>query len=332
MPGRRLLTLVSLTLFAATALSAQSRLLAVNQKDHTFQIFDPVSEKQIAVVVEDAYTGHEIAVSPDGNTAYVPIYGDSGVGKPGSDGDHIEIIDIPSAKITGTIAFSHGVRPHCAIFDRHTGMLLVSTEVDQSVAIIDPKTRKIVGSIPTGQEQSHMIVLSPDGSRLYSANVGPGTVSVMDVRARKLLKIIPVSTNAQRISISLDGHMVFTSDQTKPELVAIDTATNTVKQRIALPSVGYGTAVTPDGKSLLVAMQASDQVAVIDLKSMRMTRTIRVPKGAYEIVMNPNGKTAYASLPFENKIAVMDLTSFATTSLIPAGTFTDGLAWAAVSH
>ena len=53
-------------------------------------------------------------------------------------------------------------------------MLYVTTELDKTVSIIDPKTLKIVGSVPTGQEQSHMLVLSRDGSRGYTANVGPG--------------------------------------------------------------------------------------------------------------------------------------------------------------
>ncbi len=63
----------------------------------------------------------------------------------------------------------------------------MTTELDQSVTIIDPKTLKIVGSIPTGQPESHMLTISHDGLRGYTANVGPGTVSVLDIKARKTL-------------------------------------------------------------------------------------------------------------------------------------------------
>ena len=49
-----------------------------------------------------------------------------------------------------------------------------------------------------------MLALSHDGLRGYTANVGPGTVSVLDVKARKTLTIIPVSGNVQRIAISND--------------------------------------------------------------------------------------------------------------------------------
>ena len=53
--------------------------------------------------------------------------------------------------------------------------------------------------------------LSHDGKRGYTANVGPGTVSVLDMAGRKTLAVIPVSGEVQRISISADDKLVFTS-------------------------------------------------------------------------------------------------------------------------
>jgi YVTN family beta-propeller protein len=79
------------------------------------------------------------------------------------------------------------------IFGPKDGLLYVTTELDQAITLIDPKTLKIVGSIPTGQPESHMLALSHDGRRGYTANVGPGTVSVLDIAARKVLTIIPIS-------------------------------------------------------------------------------------------------------------------------------------------
>ena len=90
--------------------------------------------------------------------------------------------------------------------------------------IIDPATLKVVGSVPTGQEQSHMLAITRDGRRGYTANVGPGTVSVLDLEARRLITIIPVSPQVQRISLSVDDSLVFTSDVTKPQLAVIDPA------------------------------------------------------------------------------------------------------------
>jgi len=303
-------------------------LLVANQGDRDLSLIDPAAGKQVATVPVDGVTGHEVAASPDGKTAYVPIYGDSGVGRPGTDGTKISVIDLASRKVVHTIDFGHGVRPHCILYDRNSGMLYVTTELDKTISIIDPKTLKIVGAVPTGQEQSHMLALTRDGSRGYTANVGPGTVSVLDMKGRKTLAIVPISKNTQRISISPDDSMVFTADQTKPQLAVIDTATNKVKTWVPLPAVGYGTAPTPDGRWLLVALRTSKQVAVVDLKTMQVAKTIDVPDGPAEVLIAPGGKTAYVACNGKSQVAEIDLGQWKVSRVIDAGKTADGLAWA----
>jgi DNA-binding beta-propeller fold protein YncE len=303
-------------------------LLVANQRDRTLSLIDVADGKEIAAVPVGGVTGHEVAASPDGKLAYVPIYGDSGVGRAGTDGSSMAVIDLAARKVVGSVDFGHGVRPHKPIYDPVSGMLYVTTELEKSVTIIDPKTLKIVGAIPTGQQQSHMLIVSHDGSRGYTANVEPGTVSVLDMKARKLLEVIPVSGRIQRISISRDGRTVFTADETKPQMAVIDTATSKVKSWIPLPANGYGSTVTLDGRWLLVAMLSLKQVAVIDLESMKVTRMIDIPGGGGEILMRPDGKVAYVSCPSESKVAVIDLTTWKVLKLIDAGKGADGLAWA----
>jgi DNA-binding beta-propeller fold protein YncE len=306
----------------------QPMLLVANQGDQNLSLIDPSAGKQIATAPVDGVTGHEVAASPDGKTAYVPIYGDAGVGRPGTDGTKISVIDLASHKVVHSIDFGHGVRPHCPIYDRNSGMLYVTTELDKSISIIDPKSLKIVGSVPTGQEQSHMLALSRDGSRGYTANVGPGTVSVLDMKARKTLAIIPISKNTQRISISRDDSMVFTADQTQPQLAVIDTTTNKLKMWVPLPAVAYGTAATLDGRWLLVTLRTGKQVAVVDLKTMKVAQTIDVADGPTEILVSPDGKTAFVSCTRSKQIAEIDLARWKLARLIDAGAGADGLAWA----
>src|SRR5208282_341141 len=159
-------------------------LVATNQGDRALSIIDPVADKQLDTVLEGGITGHEVATSPDGKRASVPIYGSSGVCSAGTDGREMVVIDIPSRKVVDRVDFGHGVRPHCPVYDRSHGLLYVTTELDQTVTAIDPKTLKIVGTIPTGQDQSHMLVISRDGKLGYTSNVGPGTVSVLDMVGR----------------------------------------------------------------------------------------------------------------------------------------------------
>jgi YVTN family beta-propeller protein len=311
------------------SVSAQT-LLVVNQGDIDVSIIDPVSTRQIATIAEKTIGvhGHEIAVSADGRTAFVPIYGSSGVGKSGVDGHEMLVIDLPLHSIAGDIDFGHGVRPHFPVLDPVSGLLYVTTELDNTVTVIDPGTRKIVGAVPTGQEESHMLALSHDGRLGYTANVGPGTVSVLDLVGRKTVAVIPVSGQIQRIAVSADDKLVFTSDQTKPQLAVIDTTTRRVKAWVALPGFGYGTAATPDGRWLLVAIPSTNQVAVVDLGSMQVTRRIEVAAMPQEILIRPDGRIAYVSCSAAGKVAAIDLERWNVQNLIVAGKFADGLAWA----
>ena len=332
MPMRRMypVLLMGLCVTAGLQRASAQTLLVVNQRDRNLSLVDPGSGATVGLVDEGlaGVWGHEIAASLDGRTAYMPIYGSAGVGHPGIDGHELLIIDLRSRKIVANVDFGHGVRPHLPVLDPATGLLYVTTELDNTVTMIDPKTRKIVGAISTGQEQSHMLVLSHDGRRGYTANVGPGTVSVLDMESRRTLAVIPVAQNVQRISISNDDKRVFTSDQTLPRLAVIDTAARRVSTWVPLPGTGYGSAPTLDGRSLLVAIPSTNQVAVVDLSTMQVVRRIDVPSTPQEILVRPDGKVAYVSCNRSGKVAVIDLSQWNVQKLIVAGQFADGLAWA----
>jgi YVTN family beta-propeller protein len=306
------------------------RLLVVNKGDRSLSIIDPDGVRPPARVPMEEVTGHEVAASADGRRAFVPIFGSGGVGGPGTDGRLMRVVDVASAKTVGTIDFGKGVRPHCAVFCPVRNLLYVTTELDHSVTVVDPGSLAIVGRVPTDQADSHMLAITRDGRKGYVSNVGPGTVSVLDLERRKLETVIPVSAKAQRISLSIDDRWVFTADQTQPRLAVITTADNKVSRWITLPGTGYGTAPTREGKWLLVALIGLNQVAVVDLETMSVARAIEVPAAPQEVLVRPDGTEAYVSCDRSGKVAVIDLGTWKVTRLIDVGDGADGLAWAGV--
>jgi DNA-binding beta-propeller fold protein YncE len=323
-----ILPLVLLSAAVPLTFAQRGQLLVAQKGEMSLAIVDPMAGTVIASVPEGGITGHEVAGSPDGRLAVVPIYGNSGVGKPGTDGRNIVVIDLAAHKVVGNIQFDHGVRPHCPVFGPKDGMLYVTTELEHSVTIIDPKTLKIMGSIPTGQAESHMFTIAHDGLRGYTANVGPGTVSVLDMKARRTLAIIPVSGNTQRIAISNDDRWVFTADQTKPQMAVIDTATNKVKTWIPLDGLGYGAALSKDGRWLLMPIPAKNLVDVVDLKTMKVAHTVAVGASPQEVLTRPGGKFAYVSCIGANQVDEINLATWKVTRHIATGKGTDGLGWA----
>jgi DNA-binding beta-propeller fold protein YncE len=141
------------------------RLLVVEKTSQSLGIVDPAAGKQVALVSEGKLpgkdTGHEAAASLDGKFAYVPIYGDSGVGKPGSDGRTMVVIDLSTQKIVKTLDFGDAwagaaVRPHCAVMGppvagHPEGVLYVTSELKNAISAIDPKTLKVLGRFLRGR-------------------------------------------------------------------------------------------------------------------------------------------------------------------------------------
>jgi len=304
-------------------------LLAVaNQKEHSVEFVD-VAARKIVGAVSVGVNGHELAASPDGKLIYVPIYGDAGVGRAGTDGSTIDVVDVASRKVVSTIDLGHALRPHKPLFGPD-GMLYVTGELDDAVLVIDPKTQKLVGEVPTGAQQSHILAMTRDGKIGYTANVGPGTVSVLDMKARKTIAVIPVAKTVQRMSISNDGRWAFTSDEHEPRVAVIDTKTNTVSKWVALGGISYVTQPTDDGKYLLAAESTTDgkgRLEVIDLSTWAVTKSFplaAMQNGGFL----PHGGKVYLSEPLAGTIEVLDPKTWTLEAPIVMTLGVDGLAWA----
>jgi len=310
----------------------QGVLLVTNKADVTMSIVDPEKGSELASIPVGGTTAHEVVASPDGQFAWLPIYGDSGVGMPGTDGRTVNVIDLDSRKMVTSIDLGAPSRPHCAVFGPGNGMLYVTSELTNSIKVIDPVELKVIDSVPTGEPESHMMVITKDGKRAYTSNVGAGTVSAIDIEQKKVIKIIPISRVAQRISISIDDRWVFTADQTKPDLVVIDSSSNSIKTRIPLDGYAYGTAPTRDGHYLIVAQPSSHSVSIVDLNSFKVVKSIKVPREPQEVLVRTDNRIAYVSCDESKQVAAIDLSSWKVEKIINVGAGADGLAWASARN
>ena len=111
--------------------------LVADKGSQTLSIVDAATGSQVGTVAENGNTGHEVAATPDGTRAFVPIYGSGGVGSKGTDGQLIRVVDLAKREVAGTIDFGRGIRPHCPVFGPD-GLLYVTTELENSVTVIDP--------------------------------------------------------------------------------------------------------------------------------------------------------------------------------------------------
>ncbi len=319
---------LALPFIALAADKTPGTLITANQGDNDLSVIDLASGKEVATIAEEGRIKvHELVILPDGKTLFAPIYGNSGVGKPGTDGSELLVFDIPTRKLIHVVDFGKGVRAHDPVYDPKRNVVYVTTELQQAITAVDAKTFKVLYTIPTGQDESHMFVLSHDGRFGYTANVGPGTVSVLDMETHKLLGTIPVATHIQRIAISNDDKTVFVSDTGSPRLMAIDTASRTVRGSVEMPATGYGGAAMRDGKHFLICMPNANAVGVIDLQTMKLVKSVPVAGKPQELLLSSDGTRAWASAFGVPQVAEIDTGTFTVTRELPAGKQNDGLAW-----
>lgn len=299
-------------------------LFIANQYEHTALLLD-LRTKAVVSRVEVGVNGHEVAVDPTGHFGYVPIYGNAGVGRPGTDGDRIDIVDLKEGKLAGSIPMGKPVRPHCAKFGPD-GFLYVSAELAQALYIVDVNAKKVVGEIPTGAIESHMFVISPNGKRAYTSNVHAGSVSVLDLEKRSLITVIPVAKTIQRISISPMGDYVYTHDQDDSVVYAIDTLSNKVAKKIGVPASIYSSQLTLTGNTF-VAVSPSGKLFIFNLEFNKIMETFDVPKALGEVALTSQSNFAYVSCPAAGVVEVVNLDTYKLESPLTLTPGVDGLEW-----
>jgi YVTN family beta-propeller protein len=109
--------------------------------------------------------------------------------------------------------------------------------------------------------------VSPDRREAWVANAQDGTLSVIDIAAKKVVATLNTNTRgANRLKFTPDGKRVLVSSG--PELVVLDAATRHPIKRIPIGHGSGGVLVQPDGARAFVACSPDNYVAVIDLPSL----------------------------------------------------------------
>jgi YVTN family beta-propeller protein len=129
--------------------------------------------------------------------------------------------------------------------------------------------------VPVGARDEGFDV-SPDGKEAWVANAGDGTVSVIDLDAKRVAATLQVDVkSANRLKFTPDGKRVLVSMLGNGDLVVIDVASRQVEKRIPIGHGAAGIQMQPDGARAYVACTPDSYVAVIDLKTLEVVGHIQ---------------------------------------------------------
>jgi DNA-binding beta-propeller fold protein YncE len=170
------------------------------------------------------------------------VYSNAPVGSPGSDGRRIDIIDLLTFQRVDEVQLSFPSRPHQSSLLSTDGVL-VSTELDESVTLIDRRTRSVVARLPTGQ------AVTAGGSHLVVALRSASEIAVVDLRSGEVIHRIAMPNHPQAIVLHPDGVRAYSACDADNWVVEVDLRSGRLLRRIETGRKPDGIAWSPDPSS-----------------------------------------------------------------------------------
>ena len=332
----------------AGAQTPSPALLVLEKGDNMLAIVDPATLKIVARVPAGP-DPHEVESSPDGKLAYISNYG-------GSDSPlhTITVVDIVAQKALAPIDLGALHSPHGLAFAG--GKLYFTAETNRIVGRFDPASQKMDWVMGTGQDRTHMVVVSTDLSHVFTSNVSSGTISILEEvdspmpnfgpaqggpppgpppgGLRKTWRVtnVPAGRGSEGFDLSPDGKQLWVANAQDGTVTIIDVAAKKALQTFPVPVRGNRLKITPDGAQVLVSGMASGQskanVVILDFATHKEVKTFDLGGGSAGIQVVPDGSRAYVAVSAKDYIAAIDLKKMEVAGKLPTGKGPDGLAWA----
>lgn len=313
-------------------------LLVLNKGAASASLIDPATGVTLATMA----TGqgpHEVALSADGRTAVVTNYG-----VPDAPGSTLTVLDLPTRTATATIDLAPHRRPHGVAWLPDGRRVAVTLETDSLVALVDVPAGRVEATIPTGQALSHMIRVSPDGAYAYVANIGSGSVTMIDVAGRYVLRTVATGAGAEGIALTPDGAELWVTNRAANTVSVLDAQTLSPRDTLKSADFPIRVAFTTDGATALVTNARSGDLRFFDVASgdtlgtitMRADSTLTrgtmlgmefgagtgVPIG---VIVSPDGRLAYVSNANVDAVTVVDVRARRVTGYLRTGREPDGV-------
>lgn len=315
-------------------------LIVANKAEATVSLID-LASGEVAATLPTGTGPHEVAVSPDGRLAAIADYGTGA--EPGST---LTVIDVPAAKVVRTLDLGEYRRPHGVVWHA-PDRLYVTAEAQKALLEVDPEAGTVRRAVETGQEVSHMVAVTPDGTRAFVANIGSGTVTAIDLEAGEKLADVATGEGAEGIAVGADGQRVWVTNRAADTVSVIDAGSLEVVATVEPGSFPIRAEATADGRWVLVSNARSGTISVIDAASAEVARTIELAVKAKDgegrllefgeespvpigIEIAPDGKRAWVAAANADAIVVLDLAEWKATGTLTAGREPDGMGYSKV--
>jgi YVTN family beta-propeller protein len=266
---------------------------------NSVSVIDTATNLVVATVIdEQSVVPWDIAISPDGDFAYV------------TNRDSNTVTRIVTATDRAGIPIGGFKDPIDLAVSPDNALLYVTNYASKTVSVVDlagekpQKQIRVGGLIPSRLIGPTGLAISPDGQRVYVAMTSwiDPAVKVIDTATNKVVASISVRRdfNLTEVAVSPDATRVYVIGERG--LTVIDTAANKVTATIPL-FYASGLAISPDGTRVYAT--SYDGVSVIDTATNGVIATIATTTVPNMVAISPDGSRIYVTNWLRGTVSVI---------------------------
>ena len=172
------------------------RIIAVDKVANKVRFYDADFTERRAIDGPEPCV-HELALSPDRRTAYVPLYGDGIYGANRAPNHKVLVLDTEREAIADMIDLGADLLAPHGMAATADGKLWVTCDIPNRLACLDLASRRVEATFDNPGKGGHIVETTPDGTRLFvSSKEGP--LGVFDLRARPFTASVPMARASSR--------------------------------------------------------------------------------------------------------------------------------------
>lgn len=205
-----------------------------------------------------------------------------------------------------------------------TGRIFASVSGAGEVVVLDGTSHEQLATIGVGKGPA-ILVGTHDRSKVYAANWGDNTVSVIDAESLSA-KSLPMPGRPYVIAIAPDGKRLYAGCATTNEIVVIDVHTDEELSRFAMAELPASIVVSSDNATLYVAMLGTipgaqpGTIMAISAESGDVKHpAIEVGSVPAWITMSPDGRRVYTLNFLSDDVSVVNTESWTVEATIDTG-------------
>src|SRR2546427_1094768 len=186
-------------------------------------------------------------------------------------------------------------------------------------------------TIKTGNSPSGVAV-NPNTGRIYVANRGDGTISVIDSATKTVVGTITVGDIPAELAVNPATNRLYLTHSDNNITTVIDGSTGQVVGNIAVPQNVKAIAVNSVTNTVYLTGGGSSgsvrgsRLFVVSGSNNTVIRTIDIGSGPFSIAVNPNSNRVYVANFYDWTISVVDGSLKSVIATLPVSGAPDGLA------